>query len=167
MVRRRRRWVRRLQNLNAARRDVRREVPHAVGVGLEPSLACVEEVDGAAEPALRHEGDAGDAGVLGAVTRGDDDHPPFDFLTLLQKSQFKTDLVRTFAQRQHDLRIAGRVGAVEHTVGHGVVQVRDRGDVRGRLRWNAPRSATRVPPTKRLSPTRRTRPAARRPRPGY
>ena len=32
-----------------------------------------------------------------------DDQPPFDFLKLLQKSQFKTELVRTFAQRQHDL----------------------------------------------------------------
>jgi Domain of unknown function (DUF4268)/Restriction Enzyme Adenine Methylase Associated/Type I restriction enzyme R protein N terminus (HSDR_N) len=32
-----------------------------------------------------------------------DDQPPFDFLRLLQKLQFKTELVRTFAQRQHDL----------------------------------------------------------------
>lgn len=30
-----------------------------------------------------------------------DDHPPYDFLRLLQKSQFKTELVRTFALRQH------------------------------------------------------------------
>jgi hypothetical protein len=31
-----------------------------------------------------------------------DEEPPYDFLTLLQKSQFKTELVRTFAQRQHE-----------------------------------------------------------------
>jgi predicted type IV restriction endonuclease len=31
-----------------------------------------------------------------------DEQPPYDFLTLLQKSQFKTELVRTFAQRQHE-----------------------------------------------------------------
>jgi predicted type IV restriction endonuclease len=31
-----------------------------------------------------------------------DEQPPYDFLTLLQKSQFKTELVRTFARRQHE-----------------------------------------------------------------
>jgi hypothetical protein len=31
-----------------------------------------------------------------------DEQPPYDFLTLLQKSQFKTELVRTFAKRQHE-----------------------------------------------------------------
>jgi hypothetical protein len=31
-----------------------------------------------------------------------DEQPPYDFMTLLQKSQFKTELVRTFAQRQHE-----------------------------------------------------------------
>jgi predicted type IV restriction endonuclease len=31
-----------------------------------------------------------------------DEQPPYDFLTLLQKSQFKTELVRTFAQRKHE-----------------------------------------------------------------
>jgi predicted type IV restriction endonuclease len=31
-----------------------------------------------------------------------DEQPPYDFLTLLQKSQFKAELVRTFAQRQHE-----------------------------------------------------------------
>jgi hypothetical protein len=30
-----------------------------------------------------------------------DEQPPYDFLTLLQKSQFKTELLRTFAQQQH------------------------------------------------------------------
>lgn len=30
-----------------------------------------------------------------------DEQPPYDFLTLLQKSQFKTELVKAFAQRQH------------------------------------------------------------------
>jgi hypothetical protein len=31
-----------------------------------------------------------------------DEEPPYDFLTLLQKSQFKAELVRTFARRQHE-----------------------------------------------------------------
>jgi hypothetical protein len=31
-----------------------------------------------------------------------DEEPPYDFLTLLQKSQFKAELVRTFAKRQHE-----------------------------------------------------------------
>jgi hypothetical protein len=31
-----------------------------------------------------------------------DEQPPYDFLTLLQKSQFKTELVRTFAQRRYE-----------------------------------------------------------------
>ena len=31
-----------------------------------------------------------------------DEQPPYDLLTLLQKSQFKTELVRTFARRQHE-----------------------------------------------------------------
>ncbi len=31
-----------------------------------------------------------------------DEQPPYDFLTLLQKSQFKTELVRTLARRQHE-----------------------------------------------------------------
>ncbi len=31
-----------------------------------------------------------------------DEQPPYDFLTLLQKSQFKTELVWTFARRQHE-----------------------------------------------------------------
>jgi predicted type IV restriction endonuclease len=30
-----------------------------------------------------------------------DEHPPYDFLTLLQKTQFKAELVRTFAQQKH------------------------------------------------------------------
>lgn len=30
-----------------------------------------------------------------------DDEPPFDFLTLLQKSQFNSQLIRTFAERKH------------------------------------------------------------------
>ncbi|MFO0951614.1 MAG: type I restriction endonuclease [Isosphaeraceae bacterium] len=30
-----------------------------------------------------------------------DENPPFDFLTLLQKSQFNTQLIRTFAERKH------------------------------------------------------------------
>jgi hypothetical protein len=31
-----------------------------------------------------------------------DEQPPYDFLTLLQKSQFKTELMRTFAQRRYE-----------------------------------------------------------------